>query len=154
MLNHCLDIPILMNNLNLSVQKTINSSFSPEKIELIRQLNIDYGKNYWRTINIDRNYQNLLSKGRSFRDKYMFREIVSQKNADSIIELQNSICSDILNNFNDRIINPHNKQELFINQNCSPTFEVIPYVFYKKYLYLESHRSKINLLKAELENYC
>lgn len=133
-------------------QSTINGSYSIEKVELIRQFNIEYGWKTTNKINIDELYETLLRKGKVFRKNYTFASIAG-KNAKSLIELQNSVSGEILNHFRDCILNPHNHKELYVNQNSLPNFECLPNGFFQRYLYLEAHRKKLNKWKTELRNF-
>jgi hypothetical protein len=155
LMEECLNIPISKNSdrLKLVLPYTMNSSFSPEKVEFIKQLNIDREKNFWKTINIDNSYENFLRKAENFKQNYTFFQVAG-KNVESLIKSQNSVNCFILNNYYERILNPHSYRQLFINEHALPNFEVLPNGFYKKYLELEENYDRVHRLKTELQNFC
>lgn len=161
LLRKCLQLPASDRVINLSTEQNIhmslNSSILLENLELIRELNIKYGsgKNFRsqkEKINTNDFYKNLLSKGRKFKSTYHFNEIAINGNDQSIIELNNSICNYIINNFYHLIVNPYTNKKIFINQDSAPFFELLPDRFYKKYLDLEDNRFKIKKWKQELRS--
>ena len=155
LMKECLNIPISKNSncLELVLPYTINSSSSPEKVELIKQLNIDREKNFWKQININKSYGFFLKKAENFKSNYTLSQLAGE-NAESLMELQDSVSCFILNNFYERILNPYSYKQLFINQHSLPNFEVLPNGFYKRYLDLQENYDRVHRWKTELQNFC
>lgn len=145
MMNSCLNCSLSQKELSMLRLKLTNSnsSLSPEKVELIRQLNETYGEKVWQNINLDQEYKHMLHKGKKFTKKYHLSDLLRREDVDELLEFNNSICDYIIKNFYNIVANPYSQDKLFVNQDYLPTLKILPNGFYKRYLNLEENRIKI-----------
>lgn len=121
LLNQIIGIHIRKNDL-MDFNTIINQGLTIERAELICEINNIAGTAAWRSIDIDGNYQALLEEA-SFQKYNLHYSDYIDKN----IQISNSL----LKQYRKLIVNPIGENCLYHNQNCTPTFEVLPRNIFK-----------------------
>ena len=121
LLNQIIGVDIRKNDL-MDFNTIINQGLTIERAELICEINNIAGTAAWRSIDIDGNYQALLEEA-SFQKYNLHYSDYIDKN----IKISNSL----LKQYRKLIVNPIGENCLYHNQNCTPTFEVLPRNIFK-----------------------
>lgn len=121
LLNQIIGVDIRKNDL-IDFNTIVNQGLTIERAELICEINNIAGTAAWRNIDIDGNYQDLLEE--AFSQKYNIHY-------SDYIDKNIKISKSLLKQYRKLIVNPIGENCLYHNQNCTPTFEVLPESIFK-----------------------